>query len=44
MQPSVRPHPTTPATRSSLMQFCIDTTTPVDDRYGWIIFVAQTVS
>ena len=44
MQPSVRPQPTTPATRSSLMQFCIDTTQPEADRYCRISVVAHTVS
>ena len=44
MHPSVRPQPTTPATRSSLIQFCIETTQPPGARYGRIIIVAHSVS
>ena len=43
-QPTVRPQPTTPAMRSSLMQFCDDTTKPPGARYWRIMRVAHTVS
>src|SRR5690242_12588831 len=43
-QPTVRPQPTTPAIRSSLIQFCDDTTKPPGARYCRSSRAAQTVS
>jgi len=44
IEPSVFPHPTTPAMVSSFMQFCSETTKPLGARYCLIIIVAQAVS
>ncbi len=44
MQPTVLPHPTRAAMRSSLMQFCSETINPSGARYGRIINVAHSVS
>ena len=44
MQPIVLPQPTIAAIRSSLMQFCNDTTTAPGERYCLIIVVAHSVS